>query len=287
MKYEFSCASCNKIQTVIRSKYQSKPRFCSKECRRSKDTFKAHCQHCNIYFERKKKGYKKPPVFCSLKCSDEHKKKNAKNIYEFNCQNCGKFVRAQRTKKVIKEQGLPKFCSYGCKQGGTPGFSWKTATEEEKKTYLERLYHSRVVIRDENQCYGWRGFSGPDGYARFFSNKKSKMAHVFSWEMNFGPVPDGMCVCHHCDVRHCSNPLHLFIGTHKENSEDMVSKGRSAKGSKVGNAKLSENQVEEIKKLLSNGVVCNYIAKQYNVNFSTIARIRDSKTWKHVLWPSS
>jgi hypothetical protein len=51
-------------------------------------------------------------------------------------------------------------------------------------------------------------------------------AHRRAWEEAFGPIPDGMLVLHTCDVRNCVNPEHLFLGTNKENTQDMVTKGR-------------------------------------------------------------
>ena len=53
-------------------------------------------------------------------------------------------------------------------------------------------------------------------------------AHRVAWILANGPIPDGMLVCHKCDVPECVNPDHLFIGTHKDNARDCASKGRSA-----------------------------------------------------------
>ena len=73
------------------------------------------------------------------------------------------------------------------------------------------------------------------------------MAHRVAWEARNGPIPEGMKICHRCDVRHCIEPDHLFIGTQRENIHDAMRKKRHNFGARVGTSKFTEEQAREIK----------------------------------------
>jgi len=75
-------------------------------------------------------------------------------------------------------------------------------------------------------CWPWVAGKSGCGYGTLGVNWTDQYVHRLSYEMNFGPIPDGMCVCHHCDNPPCVNPLHLFLGTVGDNVRDMVQKGR-------------------------------------------------------------
>lgn len=75
-------------------------------------------------------------------------------------------------------------------------------------------------------CWLWKGFVHKNGYGEMSYHGDGKRVHRLSYFLFKGPIPEGMDVCHACDVRHCVNPDHLWIGTRKQNMEDCSSKRR-------------------------------------------------------------
>lgn len=129
------------------------------------------------------------------------------------------------------------------------------------------------------QCWLWTAATSSNGYGHMSYKNKFHSAHRLSYEINVGSVPHGMCVLHHCDVRQCVNPLHLFIGTTKDNMADRNAKGRCAVASGEFNnsAKLTEEQVKEIRGDKRTGAVLSSI---YGVSQSSVSRIRNRVNWK-------
>jgi DNA-binding NarL/FixJ family response regulator len=111
------------------------------------------------------------------------------------------------------------------------------------------------------------------------------MAHVLSAIRFLNYTKEsGLFVLHKCDNRACVNPHHLFLGTRKENHDDMVRKGREryARGTQINTVVLTEQDVREIKKNLKNGEKHRQIAKKYGVCPGTISKIACGKNWKWV-----
>jgi hypothetical protein len=109
---------------------------------------------------------------------------------------------------------------------------------------------------------------------------KSIFAHRFSWELHFGSIPKGLCVYHKCDMPCCVKPDHLFLGTLKDNSEDMVAKRRNNFGNKHHSAKLSWKNLKRIKRLYASGKSQQEIANEYGVSQVAISYAIIGKTWK-------
>jgi hypothetical protein len=79
-------------------------------------------------------------------------------------------------------------------------------------------------------CWIWMGSKCNRGYGGIAMKKKNgwspKRTHRLSWEIFYGNIPKGLCVCHKCDTPSCVSPYHLFLGTVKDNQQDMISKNR-------------------------------------------------------------
>lgn len=110
-----------------------------------------------------------------------------------------------------------------------------------------------LKVRKSEGCWIWQGIidKRPDhGYGWFkFGGKWRVRAHRFSWEITYGNIPDGMLICHKCDVRACVRPEHLFLGTSRDNAKDMTKKGRCS-----GRIVLNPNQTARLATVLGMSV---------------------------------
>jgi hypothetical protein len=108
---------------------------------------------------------------------------------------------------------------------------------------------------------------------------KTFYVHRVAWELANGPIPDEQQVLHRCDNRKCVNPEHLFLGTLDDNMADMTAKRRQAHGPKCFHAKLTVEQVHEIRRSTDRQQL---IADRYGITNSTVSVIKSGQTWRYV-----
>jgi hypothetical protein len=141
------------------------------------------------------------------------------------------------------------------------------------------------------RCWVWKGgFFVGTRYGQLRVGNKTVRAHRFSYELHKGEIPKGFFVCHKCDNPACVNPKHLFLGTAQDNSTDMIRKGRQCKGETHGQAKLTKEKVEAIKRLYvwrSPELGTFGLAKRFGISQSVVSKIVLNKTWKADLLISS
>jgi len=148
--------------------------------------------------------------------------------------------------------------------------------------WAERFW-SKVARAGPDECWLWKGARHPKGYGEFRSPPGlTKIAHRVAFILSRGDIPPGLLICHSCDNPPCCNPRHLFAGTAKENSLDMVSKGRSPRGERQGHTRMTEREVRAIRRLNDLAVRQKDLAEAFGVPQQTMSAIIKRKNWKYV-----
>ena len=162
-------------------------------------------------------------------------------------------------------------------------------------TLLQRIENS--IVKQENGCWEWTKCLDKDGYGDISvttdKQRRTKKAHRVMYELKHGEIEDGLLACHTCDNRKCCNPDHIFLGTAKDNAEDMVAKGRSVvssgaftsektKGEKNGRSLLTQEDVDEIRARRDKGLKYGELkamAEEFGIAYVTIQKIVAGKLW--------
>jgi hypothetical protein len=247
------------------------------------------CQYCGATFYVSQ-GYlnRGGGLFCNRACSNASRLPTDPPRM---CAWCHKPFQASKASQVRR------YCSTACNYAA------------KRDTFSIRFW-ARVQKTDD--CWLWTG-STKHGYGQVNWNGRKFIAHRAAYILTYGAIPDGLFVCHTCDVPACVRPDHLFLGTHADNMQDKVAKGRQVRGDDQwlrrypqrrtygdanpsrkhperhirgenhANAKLTEQDVRDIRAQYASGsVTYKHLAKQMGVSETLIRLIVVGKRWQHI-----
>jgi hypothetical protein len=162
----------------------------------------------------------------------------------------------------------------------------KSGTNVPKRgTHMEKVlkrFYNNISPEPMSGCWLWLGPCFKEGYANVFVKGKNALGHRFSYSVHNGPIPDGLQVNHICDNKNCVNPAHLYVGTQKQNVQDILNrKGFPPRGgSNSTTAKLDEDCVDFIRTYPTSRGSGVLLSKYFGVARSTISDILKGKLWK-------
>jgi len=195
------------------------------------------------------------------------------NIPYGYCQ-CGCGMKTNIATRTIKRLGYIKGEPYPFVHG-------------HKRKSIEERFWEKVEVGSLDICWPWKASRNKWGYGRIGYKGKLVTAPRLSYQLVFGDVPEGLCVCHSCDNPACVNPSHLYLGTFRDNNLDKMSKGRwrgnHTRGENRPQSKITEDKVKEIRNLAKQGMSNRKIAPLYNISHSAVDSVINGRTWSYVI----
>jgi predicted XRE-type DNA-binding protein len=170
------------------------------------------------------------------------------------------------------------------KKGHVKGEPMRYVARHKSIRSLEEQFWSTVEHHSPDDCWIWIGNRSGGRYGRLRNHGRRWSSHRASYEIHYGPIPDGMFVCHTCDNPACVNPKHLFLGTANDNMQDKINKGRQRHLSGESNpaSRLTVEQVTQIRQRAKQGEIQRELAQEFGVTQSTVSEIVLYKIWRNV-----
>lgn len=145
-----------------------------------------------------------------------------------------------------------------------------------RKVSARDSFDAKYIPEPNSGCWLWLGAvnSRGRGSVGVPGKRQTISAHRLAFLLFRGPVPDGLHVLHACDTPLCVNPDHLFLGTHQDNMDDCLTKGRKAKGFRNPRTKLSSEQIAAI---IADPRPQQEIADDYSIHNSYVSQLKNGK----------
>lgn len=148
-----------------------------------------------------------------------------------------------------------RFCSRACAYAGRRAAAKTRFWSKVKKTASCWLWTDHIT-----RGYGYVGYE----YATW---RAHRLAYVFT----YGPIPSGALVLHKCDNRACVRPDHLYLGNAKDNTRDMMLRGRHSRGKRQIVASTIVDQIRS--EYAAGNITHRQLAHRFHLGRTTIARI--------------
>lgn len=183
------------------------------------------------------------------------------------CEHCGAIYR--RPRNVSRSAwSARRFCTVKC-----------GATVHAERANTIAAFEEQIVPEPMSGCWLWTGTLHRDGYGQIRIAGITERAHRLSYQLHCGEVPTGLGVLHHCDVRCCVNPAHLYAGTTQENNADRTRRDRLPRGEANASSRLTAEAVRQIRR---SSETHTDLAARFGVSRVTVANVRSGKVWGHV-----
>lgn len=169
-----------------------------------------------------------------------------------------------RVRPYLAARGMGRWCSVAC------------ANQSRRRPFAERFAAWRPVGHP-TACWLWTGARDRDGYGVIDAPDYARQlrAHRVAYELAHGRIPAGKQVMHTCDNPTCCNPNHLRVGSADENNKDKAQKLRAS-------AKLTADDVREIRRRLAAGHTLAEIAERFGVTGVNVWHIKHRHSWRHL-----
>ena len=147
---------------------------------------------------------------------------------------------------------------------------------------IEQRFWDKVPMREDGKCWLWHGAKDIKGYGVLRIGDMLIKAHRYAYQYVNGNISECEFVCHTCDNPSCVNPSHLWVGTHYDNMDDKIAKGRQHKpsGDTNPNAKMTDDKILIVRDMINSGATCQSVADHFGVSRSCINHIKNNHTWK-------